>query len=522
MTEPASAEPVTAADLATGDAGRAHSTSARYAWFAALGVIAFATVLRIIVGARLPLLPDETYYWEWSRHLAFGYFDHPPLIAWLIAFGTNLLGVNAIGVRIMTILTGTVVALAMVLIARRVGGAHTAAESAIVFSVMPLASAGLVLATSDSPLLAAVALALYFIVRAIQSERRSRESFHAWCWAGVALGFAFWAKYTSILLPVGVLIAFVSHRQLRPRFGEWGPYAACAIATLIFLPVLMWNSRNDWISMVYQLEHGLGSTISLARAWRHEGDLLGGQAGLATPILFVMIVIAVAKSLRPSLGPEKWLLAIVSTLFFGFFVYSALKKRVEPNWPAPAYIGGIVLAAAYKWSETSKRWRAAGIALAGTLSLAVYLHALKPIVPVPPPKDPVARAFGWREIATATAAAAAAPLPVGAKAYLAADRYQEASEIAFWLPDHPETFALNLGGRRNQYDLWPRFVDRAHLGDRLVVVVDETVSVHHAIVALTPHFGSILRGELIEMHRGNGVIGLRRLYTLDGWKGTWP
>lgn len=500
----------------------AHQTSERAAWYAALGVIAFATILRVIVGLRMPLLPDETYYWDWSRHLAFGYFDHPPLIAWLIALGTDLLGTNAIGVRIMTILSGTAAALGMTLLARRIGGAHTAAETAIVISVMPLASAGLVLATNDSPLLACVAFVLYFIVRAIQSERRSRESFRAWCLAGVMLGFAFWSKYTSILLPIGVLVAFVSHRALWPRFAEWGPYAAVAIATLIFLPVLMWNARHDWISMRYQLEHGLGAATTLRGAWRNEGDLLGGQAGLATPILFVMIAVAVGQSLRPRLGPEKWLLAVVSALFFAFFVYSALRKRVEPNWPAPAYIGGVVLFAAYKWSDNAKRWRAAGIGLAGVLSIAVYLHALKPIVPFPPPKDPIARAFGWREIAEAVGSAARQPMPSGARAWLAADRYQEASQIAFWLPGNPETFALNLGGRRNQYDLWPRFVDRAHVGDRLVVAVDETVGVHEAVVALTPHFASILRGELIEMHRGNGVIGSRRIYTLDGWKGTWP
>jgi hypothetical protein len=105
---------------------------------------------------------------------------------------------------------------------------------------------------------------------------------------------------------------------------------------------------------------------------------------------------------------------------------------------------------------------------------------------------------------------------------MAADRYQEASEIAYWLPGHPETFALNLGGRRNQYDLWPSFRNRAHMGDRLVVALDETDGVHETIVALTPHFASILRGELVEMQRGNGVIGLRRIYTLDGWRGTWP
>jgi undecaprenyl-diphosphatase len=516
-----SAQPIGA--LPESERDRRHQETETAAWLAALGVIAFATALRVIVGARLPLLPDETYYWDWSRHLAFGYFDHPPMVAWLIAIGTELLGVNPLGVRLMMIVSGTIASVAMALIARRVANSHTAAETAIVISVMPLAAAGLVLATNDAPLLAFTALTLFFIIRALQSELRSLDSLKNWAWAGVMLGLAFCSKYTSILLPLGVLLAFVSHRQLWRRFTEWGPYVACLVAALVFLPVLMWNARHGWISMAYQLEHGLGEAITLRGAWRHEGDLIGGQAGLATPILFVMIAIAVAKSLRPRLGPEKWLLAVVTTVFFAFFVYSALKKRVEANWPAPAYIGGVVLFACYKWSEFAKRWgRAVGIALAGVLSITIYLHSAQPILPIPPAKDPVGRAFGWREVAQAVGRAAIAPLPIGSKSFMAADRYQEASEIAYWLPGHPETFALNLGGRRNQYDLWPSFRNRAHMGDRLVVALDETDGVHETIVALTPHFASILRGELVEMQRGNGVIGLRRIYTLDGWRGTWP
>jgi hypothetical protein len=295
----------------------------------------------------------------------------------------------------------------------------------------------------------------------------------------------------------------------------------------VFLPVLVWNAQHNCISFTYQIEHGLGATAGslLRAAWRHEGDLLGGQAGLATPILFVLIVIAVAKTLRPSAGPERWLLAVVSALFFAFFVYSAIKKRVEPNWPAPAYIGGVALCAAFQWSERAKKWRAAGIALAGVLSLAVYLHAFKPIFPIPPAKDPVARAFGWGTLAAAAARAAAVPVGgphAGSKVWVSADRYQDASEIAYHSPTHLETFALNLGGRPNQYDLWPGFPSRAFPGDRLVLVVDETMGPHPTVMKLASYFESILRGDLVELKRGNAVIAVRRLYTLDGWRGGWP
>jgi 4-amino-4-deoxy-L-arabinose transferase-like glycosyltransferase len=523
-------EPVEHTDLivqVSRDSGSAHGEVVDIAWGATVAIIVVATIVRLIVGARLPLVPDETYYWEWSRHLSFGYFDHPPMIAGLIRIGTMVFGNHPIGVRVLPIICGGFAALAIAATARRVGGTYAAAEAAIIISVMPLAAAGLVLATPDASLLAAVAVAIYFIVAAIQTVPRSRESLRAWVGAGIALGFAFASKYTSIFLPVGVLIAFVSHRALRPRFAEWGPYAACVIATVIFLPVLIWNDQHHWISFTYQIEHGLGSNAGslLRSAWRHEGDLLGGQAGLATPILFVLIAIAVAKSLRPRLGPERWVLAVVSSLYFVFFVYSALKKHVEPNWPAPAYIGGVVLCAAYEWSERAKKWRAAGIALAGVFSLAVYVHAFRPIFPIPPAKDPVARAFGWGALADATARAAAVPRArphPGSKVWISADRYQDASEIAYHSTTHVETFALNIGGRPNQYDLWPGFPSRAFPGDRLVVALDETQGPHPTVVTLGPYFESILRGELVELRRGDAIIAVRRLYTLDGWRGGWP
>jgi len=43
-----------------------------------LAALATLAALRLIAGALLPLSADEAYYWLWSRHLAAGYFDHPP------------------------------------------------------------------------------------------------------------------------------------------------------------------------------------------------------------------------------------------------------------------------------------------------------------------------------------------------------------------------------------------------------------------------------------------------------------
>jgi 4-amino-4-deoxy-L-arabinose transferase-like glycosyltransferase len=169
------------------------------AWRTAIIVTVVAALLRLFFAWWIPLFPDETYYWDWSRHLAGGYFDHPPMIALLIRAGTLMGGATSFAVRFFSVVAGAVASFAAVGIARRIGGDRAARAAAIVFALMPLAASGLVLATPDAPLLAANAVALYFVVRALQSPIRSRASFLWWCAAGIALGLAFASKYTSIL-----------------------------------------------------------------------------------------------------------------------------------------------------------------------------------------------------------------------------------------------------------------------------------------------------------------------------------
>jgi predicted membrane-bound mannosyltransferase len=85
-------------------------------WRIALGVIALAALVRLGLAAVIPIFPDEAYYWEWSRRLAAGYFDHPPAIALLIRLGGVLLepigaSETPIGVRLGPAIAGLVAAL---------------------------------------------------------------------------------------------------------------------------------------------------------------------------------------------------------------------------------------------------------------------------------------------------------------------------------------------------------------------------------------------------------------------------
>jgi hypothetical protein len=233
-----------------------------------------------------------------------------------------------------------------------------------------------------------------------------------------------------------------------------------------------------------------------------------------------LLAIATGRSLMRRASDTQFVLAMVAFISFVFFVSSALRQRVEPNWPAPAYIPAIVLLAMTSSKRIAKKWFDGGVILAAVMSVLIYAQAMAPVLPIPAAKDPIARAFGWTEL-IAEADSVAKSTTAGTT-WLGGDRYQEASELSLLLPSHPTTFATNLSGRANQYDLWPGFPNLAHQGDNLLLALDDSDQPHAAVRALLPYFAGARRGDLVVMRRGAGTIGTRRLWLLVGWRGGWP
>jgi 4-amino-4-deoxy-L-arabinose transferase-like glycosyltransferase len=366
---------------------------------------------------------------------------------------------------------------------------------------------------------------MYTLIRALQSPASSRTSLAWWTATGVALGLAFCSKYTSILMPVGVTIAVLSRESLRQRLREPGPYVACVVATIVFLPVLRWNATHDWVSFGFQLHHGLAAPAhrDVLAPVKRLGDMIGGQAGLVSPILFVLFAVAAVRGLRRSVSDATYVLAVITAFTFLFFCFSATRQRVEANWPAPAYIAAIPLLATLPLSQVLQKWLRAGLWLAGLMSLLIYVHAAFDVLPIPPRKDPVARSAGWRELASAASLSAQRTAVASrSRTWIAADRYNDAAELAFYLPNHPTTFSLNLGGRSNQYDLWPGFAETARTGDNLVVALDESADAHPIVARLAPFFRTIAPDALVDMRNRHGLVTRRRLWVLREWIGGWP
>jgi 4-amino-4-deoxy-L-arabinose transferase-like glycosyltransferase len=479
-------------------------------------VVGVGVLIRLFLAVVVPPFPDETYYWEWSRQLAAGYFDHPPAVAALIGAGTAILGHTVLAIRLGALLAGAVTSLVLVTLAARLGAGASALRAAVTLACMPIAAPGLLLATPDAPLLLGAALTVAAVDRALQLPPGSRDETAWWLLAGAAAGVGFMSKLTGVLIPFGITVALLARTGLRRRLRAPGPWLAALVSLALFLPFVCWNARHGWISFGFQLSHGLGSAGGSALL--RELELLGSQMGLVSPILFVLLAGACIAGLRDS-DPRRFVPSVVALTVYGFFTVSALRASAEANWPALAYVPAVLVLATANWSTRVHRWFVGGAALGGVLVLAIYVQALVPWLPLDVSADPITRAHGWHEIGTVTQTESAGMQSEGCSAvWPAARTFQHASEVAFHLPDQPFVPSTNLASRANQYDLWDGFAELAAPGDCLVLFGSEP-GTEVAIQEITPVFARVVRGPVVTRTRAGQEAERIHFWRLYGWSG---
>ena len=425
----------------------------------ALLAAALLAVLRIPVAALVGLCPDEAYYWVWAQRLDWSYFDHPPMVAWLIAGATGLFGDAEWAVRIPALLAGFAVPAALAWtawwLAPESRKERAALFTAVLAGVMPALHAAGVIVTIDSPAAMFWSLTLAFLAAALFGGR-------AWGWyaAGVTLGLALLSKYTAVTLGGSMALLAFLDPDTRRHLKTPHPWLAAVICLAVFSPVVAWNASHDWISFRFQLGHGTAREGGLVPFL----EFLAAQAAILTPMLAALVAVHLAKGGHAATrqGDRFLTAAIVPTaLFFGIM---AARSRPEANWPALAWlgaavVGGLAMArateAAVPVALDSIRRAAWGrrlylaTAATGVIgSTVLSVHAIHPLVEIR--RDRIVREFhGWEARARAAVEAA------GRDGVLIGDSYQSASELAY----HSGRLAsVGVARRRrdriSMYDFW--------------------------------------------------------------------
>ncbi len=414
-------------------------------------LIIWSMIARCVVSALRQLAPDEAYYWVWSRHLAASYFDHPPMVAYLIRLGTFVGGAKELGVRWPAAVMVTAMSILLAWTAQRLYGAAMASFVLIALLVCPLVAVLGSIMTPDTPACFFSAIALCVALLIFHNATPAHQVPRLWLMFGVSFGLALLSKYTSVLLGASVAIALLLHADGRKHLRTPWPWAAAALALIVFSPVVWWNAQHHWASFAFQLHHGLGDSTDsgfAATAGRFL-EYVGGQLAVATPVLFVLGLFAAASIARRRAIAMPTLILLISTILpLLFFAYSSLHKRVEANWPAPAYLSMTLLIADYIHETFSPRrivWMKVAIKVAAVATIFINLPELAWAIDSKLNVPKWNELFGWRELAVKVD-------------LLAMDRpifandYQLASELSFYLPGQPDIRPLAGSDRPSAFD----------------------------------------------------------------------
>ena len=332
-----------------------------------VGLIAVITVGRLIAAGVTPLSEDEAYYRLWSQHLAFGYFDHPPMVAWWIAAGRLLAGDTALGARLLPALGTAVCSVLIYGIARQCRSTpRTALRAAIWYNATLLVGSGGHLIVPDGPSSLFWTATLYLLLRAREGGGGD------WVLAGLAAGLAVLSKYSALFLAPGVFLWLVSSPQGRARLATPWPWICLLAAASVVSTNVFWNATHGWVSF----EKQFGRAAAERFTPQHLLELIGTQFLLINPLMapFALsgVWLAISRRTRPLDG--LWLLAAVTLPFAAYLAVHSLHAGVQGHWPAPLYPGLAILAAVA--AQRVAGWRGLCARWVATVGAAVSVFAL--------------------------------------------------------------------------------------------------------------------------------------------------
>ena len=431
---------------------------------AAVALIVYAFVLRLVYAGSVEMMPEETYYWNYSRHLDIGYLDHPPMVAWLIRIATAVFGQTEFGVRAGALLCGAITSIFVYKLTRNLFGAATALAALLLVQALPFFFLSGLLMTPDAPLVAAWAASLYFLERALIGNRS-----RAWWFAGICLGLGMISKYTIALLGPVAAAFMVWDPQARRWWTRSEPYVGALLALAIFSPVIIWNAQHEWASFAFQTSRRLAETPQFAL---HR--LIGSIIVLITPTGLLAVIAALlgrhTGNETPDAVRRRRLFSLAILVPISVIALFSLRHEVKLDWtgapwtaalPAMAYVMANRDLRAVRFARCIRAaWMPTIVVM--LLIYGVGLHYLVLGLPgVGYDKHIEAIPVGWRDLSahvleTANAygkETGAQPLIVGM------DRYAIASELSFYGGSHAatglETANSHLfGGMGLMYSLW--------------------------------------------------------------------
>ncbi|MGN6419759.1 MAG: ArnT family glycosyltransferase, partial [Pseudobacter sp.] len=397
-------------------------------------------IINFIQAGLTELIDDEAYYWVYSQFPAWGYFDHPPMIAMLIKAGYGLFG-NALGVRFFVVLLNT----ATIFIIRQLIPQKNDLLFYAIACTVAVAQIGGMIAAPDAPLLFTVALFFLFY-----KKFRENTDILNTLLLGAGMALMLYSKYHGVLI---IFFTLLSDLSLFKKYQTW---LAALFTLLLFSPHLYWQYTHGMPSVQYHLFERNASEYKIS----YTIEYLLGQIAMTGPVMGWLLLWAAFK-LKPATAVDRAMKFSLAGIY-AFFFLMTFKGRVEANWTLPAFIPLMVLGHQFLNNPLlhEQKWLIKSVPLTLFLILLtrIYLLSFFPATGWFHKADEVHGNKVWVKAVEEKAAG----LPV-----VFINSYQRASK--YWFYAQRPTYSLNgVDYRRNNYNFWP--VEDSMMGKKVLAI----------------------------------------------------
>jgi len=343
-----------------------HADSNRVArWLLAAGL--GSLLLRLWIANTFPITGDEAFFYWWGVYPDWGYYDHPPMVGWLIAAMRATLGDSLWSIRLPVVLLPLGIGAALWWALKGIDKTR-AAWAVAFFWLAPLNWLN-TLITTDTPLIFWSVLSACALMRAEQRPAvgpgADQTAYGLYALSGVFIGCAFLSKYFAVVLGLTYIVYFALYR--RDRLAG---FALLVVCSLPFAAVnLGYNMSHGWSNIMFNAYNRNEGAVF---EWRKPLTYLGMMAYLITPAA-LWLACKRYKSFRvASISTTHRLLACLVVVPLLFFALLSFKKVIGLHWVLSFYPFGFALLA---FALPLQKLKIAAVGLAVFAGLHVALVA---------------------------------------------------------------------------------------------------------------------------------------------------